>query len=150
MDVSIVGVVASLPAAAERGQRFEFDVEKVLTSGSVVPPHIQLSTYTRDFTGQALPDAITVHAGQRWQLRARLRRPHANQNPHVMDMEAVWFLRDIRALGVVRERSPHLLLSEQVWQFPYVVDMAREQIAMRGLTGFWQISLIQACSKPRR
>lgn len=131
VDVSVVGVVASLPVVGERGQRFEFDIEKVPTSGAVVPPHVQLSTYTRDFTGQALPDAITVHAGQRWQLTARLRRPHANQNPHVMDMEAVWFSRDIRALGAVRERSPHLLLNEQVWQFPYVIDILRERIAMR-------------------
>jgi competence protein ComEC len=131
VDVSVVGVVASLPVSAERGQRFEFDVEKVLTAGAVVPPHVQLSTYTRDFVGQPVPDAITVHAGQRWQFTVRLRRPHANQNPHVMDMETVWFSRDIRALGSVRERSPHLLLSNQVRQFPYVIDMVREQIASR-------------------
>jgi competence protein ComEC len=131
VDVNVVGVVASLPVAAERGQRFVFDVERVLTPGAVVPSHIQLSTYTRDFVGQPLPDAINVHAGQRWQLTMRLRRPHANQNPHVMDMEAVWFSRDIRALGSVRERSPHLLLSDQVWQFPYVIDMMREHIASR-------------------
>ena len=131
VNVSIVGVVASLPVASERGQRVEFDVEKILTAGAIVPPHIQLSVYTRDFTGQPLPNAIRLHAGQRWQLTVRLRRPHANQNPHVMDMEAVWFARDIRALGTVRERSPHELLTPQVWQFPYAIDIVRERIAMR-------------------
>lgn len=131
VDVSMVGVVASLPVAGERGQRFEFDVERVLTPGAVVPPLVQLSTYTRDFVGQPLPDAVTVHAGQRWQWTVRLRRPHANQNPHVMDMEAVWFANGIRALGVVRERSPHQLLSTHWWQFPYVIDRLRERIAMR-------------------
>ncbi|MEQ1668739.1 MAG: DNA internalization-related competence protein ComEC/Rec2, partial [Sulfuriferula sp.] len=94
-----------------------------------MPQHVQLSTYTRDFTGHPLPDAVTVHAGQRWQFTVRLRRPHANQNPHVMDMEAVWFAREIRALGTVRERSPHELLTPQVWQ--YAIDIAREKIAAR-------------------
>jgi competence protein ComEC len=131
VDVNVVGVVASLPVTAERGQRVEFDVEKVLTAGANVPSHIQLSTYTRDFAGQPLPQAIQLHAGQRWQFMVRLRRPHANQNPHVMDMEAVWFARDIRALGTVRERSPHQLLATQVWQFPYAIDIIRERIAMR-------------------
>ncbi|MDR3390487.1 MAG: DNA internalization-related competence protein ComEC/Rec2 [Sulfuriferula sp.] len=131
VDVAVVGVVVNLPVATERGQRFEFDVEQVLTPGATVPQHIQLSTYTTDFNGVPLADAITVHAAQRWQLTVRLRRPHATQNPHVMDMEATWFARDIRALGTVRERGAHRLLAARVAAPRYLIEVVREHIAQR-------------------
>lgn len=131
VDIALVGVVASLPTVTEHGQSFEFDVEHVLSAGAVVPHHLQLSTYAVSFKGKRLPDAITVRAGQRWQWTVRLRRPHANQNPHVMDMEAVWFAQDIRALGAVRDGEAHRLLSARVSQPRYLVDVVRENIADR-------------------
>ena len=36
-DIVVEGVVSSLPARLERGVRFEFDVERVLTPGVTVP-----------------------------------------------------------------------------------------------------------------
>ena len=42
-DIQISGVVASLPQRFERGERFEFDVESVETSGASVPRRIALS-----------------------------------------------------------------------------------------------------------
>ena len=131
VDVSVVGVVASLPVVTERGQRFEFDVERVLTPGAEVPKHVQLSTYLTDFNGKALVGALSVKAAQRWQLTVRLRRPHANQNPHVQDMEAMWFARDIRALGTVRERSEQRLLSARVAEPRYLIEVLRGHIADR-------------------
>ncbi|ARU31718.1 DNA internalization-related competence protein ComEC/Rec2 [Sulfuriferula sp. AH1] len=131
VDVAVVGVVAGLPVTTERGQRFGFDIERVLTPGAVVPQHVQLSTYRTGFNGKPLPDALTVHAAQRWQLTVRLRRPHATQNPHVMDMEAQWFAHDIRTLGMVRERSEHRLLTVQVAEPHYLVEAVREHIAAR-------------------
>ena len=44
-DVQIVGVVAALPHAFERGERFEFDVESVDTPGARLPQRIMLSWY---------------------------------------------------------------------------------------------------------
>ena len=131
VDITLSGVIASLPASTEHGQSFEFDVERLLSADAVVPEHIQLTTYNRDFYGKPLPDAVIVRAGQRWQWTVRLRRPHANQNPHVMDMEAVWFANDIRALGTVRVQQPHTLLTAQVAQPGYLVNMLRESIADR-------------------
>src|SRR6188474_2015008 len=42
-DIAVVGVVAGLPQAYERGVRFEFDVERVLTPEAVVPRRVVLS-----------------------------------------------------------------------------------------------------------
>ena len=44
-EIQLTGVVASLPQRFERGERFEFDVDAVHTSGAQVPRHIQLSWY---------------------------------------------------------------------------------------------------------
>ncbi|HET9112845.1 MAG TPA: DNA internalization-related competence protein ComEC/Rec2 [Burkholderiales bacterium] len=130
-DIELSGVVSSLPAATEHGQNFEFDVERVLTAEAAVPHRLQLSTYAVGFKGKALADAIRVRAGQRWLWTVRLRRPHANQNPHVIDMEAVWFAQNIRALGAVRSAAPHRLLSGRVVQPAYLIDRLRENIADR-------------------
>lgn len=131
VNIALVGVVASLPVTTERGQRMEFDVERVLTPGAVVPHHIQLSTYLTDFQGRLLPDAVRLHAAERWQLTVRLRRPHANQNPHVMDMEAVWFAHNIRALGTIYMRGANQRLTPLVMQPPYLIERLRERIAER-------------------
>jgi len=44
-DIEVIGVVAELPRNHERGLRFSFDVEKILTPQASVPPHIYLGTY---------------------------------------------------------------------------------------------------------
>jgi competence protein ComEC len=44
-DVQVVGVVAALPHAFERGERFAFVVESVETAGARVPRRIMLSWY---------------------------------------------------------------------------------------------------------
>ena len=44
-DVELVGVVAALPQRFEQGERFTFDVEKVLTPDARVPRRISLSWY---------------------------------------------------------------------------------------------------------
>ena len=44
-DIQLTGVVASLPQRFERGERFEFEVESVETSGASVPRRIALSFY---------------------------------------------------------------------------------------------------------
>jgi competence protein ComEC len=39
-DIELVGVIAGLPAAMERGLRFECVVEQVVTAGVFVPPRL--------------------------------------------------------------------------------------------------------------
>ena len=61
-DVEMIGAVASLPQANDRGTRFEVDVEKILTPGAVVPAHISLSWYaeTHRKTGEVTPPPLLM------------------------------------------------------------------------------------------
>ena len=89
-DIALTGVVASLPAVGERGVRFELDVE---ASEARLPRRVLLTWYE--------PEAA-VHAGERWSLTIRLRRPHGGVNPHGFDYEAWLLERGIGATGYVR------------------------------------------------
>ena len=90
-DVELVGVVAALPQRFERGERFLFDVEEVLTPGAEVPERIFLSWYHSwdDVDETELNMASrAMHPGERWRFTARLKRPHGGANPHGFDYEA--------------------------------------------------------------
>ena len=133
-DIQLIGVVASLPQAYERSVRFEFDVERVLTPEAVVPPHIALSWWgspARDDKPATLPE---LHAGERWHLTVRLRRPHGMLNPHGFDYEAWLIERNIRATGYVRPGSGNRRVVELVMRPRYVVERVRE--AARGRIQF--------------
>jgi competence protein ComEC len=97
-DVSVSGVVASLPQSFEHGVRFDFDVEN---PESGVPRRISLSWYG-GFADEDRQAASPVRAGERWRFPVRLRRPHGSANPHGFDYEAWLLERGIRATGYVR------------------------------------------------
>ncbi len=131
-DIQLVGVVSSLPVANERGTRFEFDVERVKNLNAVVPHHIQLSAYNNGFGKKAAAAApAEYHAGERWQLTVRLKRPHGNANPHGFDYEAWLLERNIRATGYVYQDTGNRRLAERVYQPGYMVEMLREKAAQR-------------------
>lgn len=131
-DIQVVGVVAGLPVETERGLRFTFDVERVKTLEAVVPQRIQLTAYSEGFrqkpSGVAPPE---FHAGERWQLTVRLKRPHGNANPNGFDFEAWLLERNIRASGYVRQEDGNRRLAEQVYRPGYIVEMLRERVAQR-------------------
>lgn len=130
-DISVIGVVASLPQPAERSVRFEFDVERVLTHGAQVPQRIVLSWWgrgARDASPAVLPE---VHPGERWQLLVRLKRPHGSANPHGFDYEAWLFERGIRATGYVRPKSNPRRLQAMVQAPAYWVEVLRESMRAR-------------------
>ncbi|HEX7054040.1 MAG TPA: DNA internalization-related competence protein ComEC/Rec2 [Burkholderiales bacterium] len=89
-DLAVVGVVAGLPAATERGVRFDFEVE---SGDAPLPEKLLLHWYD---------PAARVHPGERWSLAVRLRRPHGGVNPHGFDYEAWLLERGIGATGYVR------------------------------------------------
>jgi competence protein ComEC len=124
-DIELTGVIATMPQATERSVRFEFDVEDVLTPAALVPRCIVLSWWARE---NALPD---VHAGERWRLTVRLKRPHGTVNPHGFDYEAWLLERGIRATGYVRPRSGPERLSALVHRPSYWVEAARERLRSR-------------------
>lgn len=79
-----------------------------------------------------------VHAGERWRLTVRLRRPHGNANPYGFDYEAWLLEQNIRATGYVRDVNPHAVdtLSNQRLQdfvpgFNNVIDRSREWLRDR-------------------
>ncbi|HEY4541549.1 MAG TPA: DNA internalization-related competence protein ComEC/Rec2 [Noviherbaspirillum sp.] len=102
-DLTVVGVIDSLPLRFEQGTRFHFKVEQVdgAARPARFPERIALSWYAggRDQDLSSVPD---VRAGERWTLTVRLRRPHGNANPYGFDYE-VWLLEQkLRATGHVR------------------------------------------------
>lgn len=99
--IEVVGVITEMPQLTDRGMRFRFAVER---STLPVPRQISLTWYSRWASDDEVtePAAMTVHAGERWRFRVRLKRPHGNLNPHGFDYEAWLFERGIRATGYVR------------------------------------------------
>jgi competence protein ComEC len=131
-DVEVVGVVAELPQAFARGQRFSFDVESISPVGAVVPSRVMLSWYRGEHEGE-LHESAAVHAGERWRLTVRLKRPHGNANPHGFDYEAWLLERAIRASGYVRAKGDNRRLDTLVAHPSYLMERAREAIRTRFL-----------------
>ena len=99
VDAEVVGVVSDLPHANARGERFVFDVERVLTPGL---PDLQRIQLVRYWPRDAAPQP-TIHAGERWRLVVRLKMPYGTHNPHGFDLEAWMLEQGIAATGYVRE-----------------------------------------------
>ena len=133
-DIELIGAIASLPQLTERGTRFEFDVEKVLSAGTVVPTRISLTWYveTNRKTEQAKPPP-PLAPGERWQLTVRLKRPHGTMNPHGFDFEAWALERNIRATGYIRVKGTNAKLPVNAAGFMYQVDRMRMALRERML-----------------
>ncbi|AOY91091.1 DNA internalization-related competence protein ComEC/Rec2 [Cupriavidus sp. USMAA2-4] len=104
-DVRVRGVVAGLPAEAERGLRFRFAIEQEVAGagggaaagaeagGARLPPEILLAW------NEAPPG---LRPGERREFVVRLRRPRGLANPHGFDY-AYWLLgQGVGATGYVR------------------------------------------------
>ena len=125
-NIEVVGVVAELPRNHDYGQRFRFDVERVLTSDVEVPHRLYISTYrskwNRDYS------VPVVQAGERWKLTLRLKQPHGSSNPHGFDFE-LWALEnDIRATGYVYNKGANTRLDDLADGVGYRIETWREAI----------------------
>lgn len=112
-DLNLVGQVSGLPRVGSRGVQFEFLVESAQLKGQAVrvPSTVQLG-WNQPFggtgaveAGEGLPDRAAlpqVKAGQRWQLTARLKRPHGLFNPQGFDLELWMWEQGLQASGNVR------------------------------------------------
>jgi competence protein ComEC len=127
-DITVIGVVATLPQTLERGVRFEFDVDETVTPGARVPRHIALSWWT-----SAAREQVQVRAGERWAFTVRLKRPHGMINPHGYDYEAWLLEHDIRATGYVRG-SRAQRVAAMVHRPAYWVEAVRGMLRDRILT----------------
>lgn len=137
-DIRLRGIVDSLPVRSTDATRFAFAVEDVLTPHAAVPRRVSLTwpapesrgrTGTADKRSAGVPPE--VHAGERWTLTVRLKRPHGTVNPHGFDLEAWLLERDLRATGYVRAAPPPFRVTAFAARPTDVIEAAREAIRTR-------------------
>lgn len=126
-DVVLRGVVASLPQDFERGVRFNFHVED---SVAPVPATISLAWY-RGYRDEEMHVLPPIHAGERWSLTVRLKRPHGNVNPHGFDYEGWLLQQDIRATGYVRPAEGNRRIDARAPGLAYAIERVRETVRQR-------------------
>jgi competence protein ComEC len=125
-DLTVIGIVDSLPYRFEQGLRFNLLVERTETPGTTVPPRIALSWYADRRGEDKLP--ATLMPGERWRLTVRLQRPHGNANPGGFDYE-VWLLEQgVRATGYVRADDANGRLDAFVPRFGTIVERTRAML----------------------
>ena len=130
-DLQVIGVVDELPQATDRGPRFAFAVERVATPGAVVPSRLSLGWYAASRDEDASSGVPNLHAGERWAITVRLKRPHGTVNPHGFDVEA-WLLENqLRATGYVRESEANRRLDAFAGRPADYVSRWREAIRDR-------------------
>src|SRR6266567_4691273 len=133
-DIRLVGVVDELPQPVERGIRFAFLVERALTPDAVVPTRISLAWYGDWQRGGDVEPVPEVHSGERWDIVARLKRPHGTVNPHGFDVEAWLLENELRATGYVRDNEGNRRLDAFAGRPGDYVGRLREIIRSRILT----------------
>jgi competence protein ComEC len=153
VDLVVTGIVDDLPQLNERSTRFAFAVEHVESpSRATVPSRLSLAWYAPQeaplrgrrgatVADEAMPPAASdavppahpapvVHAGERWRLRVRLKRPHGYVNPAGFDLEAWLLARGLRATGTVSDGASRRLDAFAGRPFDYVAR-ARERLRER-------------------
>ena len=137
-DIEVVGVIDELPQPVDRGTRFAFSVERVVTPDAVVPSTLSLAWYSAYARGGALEaevDAVpTLHAGERWDLVVRLKRPHGTVNPNGFDVEAWLLQNNLRATGYVRKDDANRRVDAFAGRPADYVARTRESIRARMLS----------------
>lgn len=136
-EITLIGVVTSLPSRVEHGQRFAFSVERILTphiDPKQVPKKVMLSWNSpHAHRGENVKAALatSLQPGERWQLKVRLRRPHGLANPYGFDYE-VWLLEQgIGASGSVRSDQNNHRLTNFVFSINNCIQWARGKLRER-------------------
>ncbi|MET1082217.1 MAG: DNA internalization-related competence protein ComEC/Rec2 [Burkholderiales bacterium] len=130
-DVHVVGVIAGLPQAHERGVRFDFDIERA-DADVRLPRRVLLNWYGRLEDDEERSATVpALKAGERWAIAVRLKRPRGSANPHGFDYE-LWLLEEeVGATGYVRKDPRSRRLDDLVWRPGYLVERLRETIRER-------------------
>ncbi|MCK4865209.1 MAG: DNA internalization-related competence protein ComEC/Rec2 [Gammaproteobacteria bacterium] len=103
-DLLVTGVIASIPLADNRKQRFEFNIETIEFNKQKIDSigKVRISWYGKRGGRFKNKSKIKVKAGQRWQFWLRLKQPHGFMNPGGFDYEGWLYQKKIRATGYVR------------------------------------------------
>jgi competence protein ComEC len=120
-DFVVVGRVASMPIAADRGTRFAFDIERCVPAVADCPHARRVRLSWQGFAaagaGRGADDgrpSVTPLPGERWHLNVRLKRPHALHNPGAFDAELRALEEGIAATGYVRATRRGSLRNERL------------------------------------
>ena len=139
VDLSVTGMVSSLPQRGPLGIRFQFKVNaanRTDNSASVkVPAHLDLAWYDPDVrSSQSSVMAMEsqawdlLEAGDQWQFNVRLKAPHGTFNPGGFDYELWLWEQGLGATGTVRtgkrDAAPQKLKAS--WYYP--VTQARQRV----------------------
>lgn len=113
-DISLSGVIASIPQVNRRRTRFKFDV----VSASEIDKQGNLSLIEEPFPKKIMlswyQQAPVLRPGEQWQFTVRLKRPHGFRNPGGFDYEGWLFRHGIGATGYIRNKKDSLLLQTGV------------------------------------
>ena len=129
-DIRLVGVIDELPQSTDRGTRFAFAVESAIPAEAGVPSRVSLAWYS-GFAAGAASDVPVLHAGERWMLAVRLKRPHGTVNPHGFDVEAWLLVNNLRATGYVRKDEANRRIDAFAGRAEDYVARARETVRDR-------------------
>jgi competence protein ComEC len=132
-DIEVIGVVDELPQRVDRGTRFAFAVERVVTPDAIVPSEVSLAWYSGWLRDSVAEDVPELHSGERWNLVVRLKRPHGTVNPHGFDVEAWLLENNLRATGYVRKDAANRRLDAFAGRASDYVSRTRETIRERML-----------------
>lgn len=131
-DIRVTGIVDDLPQNTASGSRFAFVIERAITAGASVPRRVSVAWFlSRAHVDDDAAPAPAVHAGERWTLTLRLKRPHGNVNPDGFDLEAWLLEHDLRATGYVRAESTNTRVARFAARPNDYVQRARERIRAR-------------------
>ncbi len=142
-DLTLEGRITELPEAVPNGVRFTFAVTAHQPAEAVVPHRLSLGWFVgekllgtkRLGTDPKSGSVPSLHPGEHWQLRVRLKRPHGMINPGGFDMEAWSLAQGIRASGSVQPDADNRRLPDAPlpwWQTPgYFIEQARDAVRTR-------------------
>ena len=131
VDIAVVGIIDELPQSSARGTRFAFAVERIETPGAIVPSRLSLAWYAQWKNFVEVDQVPLLHAGERWRLTVRLKRPHGTVNPHGFDIEAWLLENNLRATGYARKDDGNARLDAFAGRPSDWVERARERIRAR-------------------
>ena len=113
-DVLLTGTVADVPELGVDGLHFVFDAEHPAFNG-----RLRLAWYE--------DETPPMHAGERWQLLVRGKRPHGFRNPNGFDYEQWLFTQRIGGSGHVRKSTENQRLAAAP---PWAVNAWRQNLKM--------------------
>jgi competence protein ComEC len=115
--VLLSGVIADIPEIKPLSVRFLVEPDFIEGYNRRLPNKIRLSWYR----SKQLPVA-----GQRWQFKAKLRRPNGFLNPAGFDYERWLLVKGIGATGYIKKSSDNRLLAPTPW---WDINQLRSKVA---------------------